>query len=450
MMERQALRAVLLAFLVATVFASDASGSETEPDFTITISETGVKQDTEQTFSLGPSSSLRVVDQSHKAVLLPEAEEEAEHDSRAYAFENGQCNFKKTIAYRDAFPGYSQPLWVRSSSQGTGVERSPPVSVAYYTFTNPPAEFLSKRVSFCVRFATPSAGTTLTTTTSPTTTAAEITSKPVESTDSTPSDPPSSDGSSPPSGGDSDSSSGAGTDSGSGSGSHNDDGSPERPTGPGQPSPDPQPQAPPQNQGSPQPPAQEGAPEDHRPSTPVQRPDNSSTEPPTQGDNEEGVTEQSDKDKNEELGENNVDSTEHGVPSAEPEADSEQKGPESDAAQLPSSNDQLSQNQSLPGISNGASPTPTQGTPEFDGKEQTQVQTPRSNTATQRMTVEGAAQNNSAAEGSTRLRRLSDADTSAVKYLTIVVHSSACGLAAATLSASAALLSMLASLLSTS
>ncbi|KFH14216.1 Toxoplasma gondii family A protein [Toxoplasma gondii MAS] len=434
-MERQALRAVLLAFLVATVFASDASGSETEPDFTITISETGVKQDTEHTFSLGPSSSLRVVDQSHKAVLLPEAEEEAEHDSRAYVFENGQCNFKKTIAYRDAFPGYSQPLWVRSSSQGTGVEGSPPVSVAYYTFTNPPAEFLSKRVSFCVRFATPSAGTTLTTTTSPTTTAAEITSKPVESTDSTPSGPPSSDGASPPSGGDSDSSSGPSTDGSSGSGTHNDEGSP---------------QAPPQNQGSPQPPAQVTPPEEHRPSKPVQRPENSLTEPPTQGDNEEGVTEQSDKDKNEELDENNVDSTEHGVASPEPEADSEQKGPESDAAQLPSSNDQLNQNESLPGISNGASPTPTQSMPEFDGKEQTQVQTPRSNIATQRMTVEGAAQNNSAAEGSTRLRRLSDADTSAVKYLTIVVHSAACGLAAATLSASAALLSILASLLSTS
>ncbi|KEP65103.1 UNVERIFIED_CONTAM: Toxoplasma gondii family A protein [Hammondia hammondi] len=445
-MERQALRAVLLAFLAATVFASDANGSETEPDFTVTISKNGVQENIEQAFSLGPSSSLRVVDESHKAVLLPEAEEGAEHDSRAYVFENGQCNFKKTIAYRDSFSGYSQPLWVRSFSQGTGVEGSLPDSAVYYTFTNPPAEFLSRRVSFCVRFATPSAGATSTTTVSPTTTAAEITSKPVESTDSTSSVPPSSDGSSIPSGGDSDSSSGPSTDGGSGSGTDSDDGSVEKPTDPGQPAPHPQqPQAPPQNQGPPPPPVPEVAPEQQPPSTPVQRP-----KPPIQEDNEEGLTEQGDKDKNEELGEHNVDCTNDGVASPELEADSEQRGPENDAGQLPSSNDELIRNQSLPGTINGASPTPTGSTPDLHGKEQTRIQTPRSTITSQRMTVESAAQNNSAAEGSTRLRRLSDADTSAVKYLTIVVHSAACGLSATTLSASAALLSILASLLSTS
>ncbi|KFH14219.1 Toxoplasma gondii family A protein, partial [Toxoplasma gondii MAS] len=56
--------------------------------------------------------------------------------------------------------------------------------------------------------------------------------------------------------------------------------------------------------------------------------------------------------------------------------------------------------------------------------------------------VTGSAGNDGVAEGNARLRRLSDTETSSIKYLTIIVHSAAVGSSAGTLTLSAALLSI--------
>ncbi|CBZ52001.1 unnamed protein product [Neospora caninum Liverpool] len=187
-MERHAFQIVLLAFLLAAAVpcaASEASGSEPEPDFTVTISKEGITENSRREFSLGPSATLRVVDETGKATLLPApttaGDSEAGQYSVAYVFENGQCNFEKTVAYKDAFPGYSQQLWVRTGTEaGTGKEGTG--EVGNYTFTNPPDEYLSGGVSFCVRFTTSQSTTTTTTTTS--TTAVDATDDSSTHTDS--------------------------------------------------------------------------------------------------------------------------------------------------------------------------------------------------------------------------------------------------------------------------
>nr|CEL65961.1 TPA: hypothetical protein BN1204_017911 [Neospora caninum Liverpool] len=192
--KRHALQIVLLAFLLAAAVpcaASEASGSEPEPDFTVTISKEGIAENSQREFSLGPSATLRVVDETGKATLLPApgaaGDSEAGQYSVAYVFENGQCNFEKTVAYKDAFPGYSEELWVRTGTEaGTGEEGTG--EVGNYTFTNPPDEYLSGGFSFCVRFTTNPAATS-TTTPSPITTSLATTVRPSASSDGSSSDP---------------------------------------------------------------------------------------------------------------------------------------------------------------------------------------------------------------------------------------------------------------------
>ncbi|KFG60185.1 Toxoplasma gondii family A protein, partial [Toxoplasma gondii RUB] len=82
----------------------------------ITIGKNGVEVNIQKVFLLGSSASLRVVDERNRAVFLPQpttsdAGAEARY-SFAYALENGHCNFKKQVSYPDAFPGYSQPVWL--------------------------------------------------------------------------------------------------------------------------------------------------------------------------------------------------------------------------------------------------------------------------------------------------------------------------------------------------
>ncbi|KEP65101.1 UNVERIFIED_CONTAM: Toxoplasma gondii family A protein [Hammondia hammondi] len=174
-MERQALRALILFLIVIALMpyaSSEVDGSKAQPDFIVTIGEKGVEGDIEQVFSLGPSATLRVVDESNKAILLPEPSAAAEGTAAgytvAYAFENGRCNFGKQVAYTDAFHGYSKPVWVHARTEA-GAEGKPVAAVSNYTFTNPPVEYLSGGVSFCVRFMTSPSATSTTTTTSPTT-----------------------------------------------------------------------------------------------------------------------------------------------------------------------------------------------------------------------------------------------------------------------------------------
>ncbi|KFH14211.1 Toxoplasma gondii family A protein [Toxoplasma gondii MAS] len=174
-MERQALRGLILFLIVVALMpcaASDVDGSKIQPDFIVTIGEKGVEENIEQVFSLGPSATLRVVDESNKAILLPERSAATEGTAAgytvAYAFENGRCNFGKQVAYKDAFLGYAQPVWVHALPDA-GAEGKPVAVVSNYTFTNPPVEYLSGGVSFCVRFTTSPSATSTTTTTSPTT-----------------------------------------------------------------------------------------------------------------------------------------------------------------------------------------------------------------------------------------------------------------------------------------
>ncbi|CBZ56343.1 unnamed protein product [Neospora caninum Liverpool] len=161
-MERQIFRAVCLTLLMGTVLscmASQTSKPTAEADFTTTIPTEGLERDVEQVFSLGPSATLQVIDETGNAKYLPEtieshAEASSGPYSAAYRFDNGACDFSKTIEFKDAFPGYTKPLWVHEESDSVESEKVSVGGPVRYTFTNPPAEYLGGGLSFCVRFKT--------------------------------------------------------------------------------------------------------------------------------------------------------------------------------------------------------------------------------------------------------------------------------------------------------
>ncbi|CBZ56341.1 unnamed protein product [Neospora caninum Liverpool] len=161
-MERQLFRAACLTLILGTVLscvASDTTGLETEADFKTTIPKEGLQRDLEQVFSLGPSSTLQVIDETGKAVYLPEPSQSVDGASSgpysaAYRFDNGACDFSKTIEFKDAFPGYTKPLWVHEDSDSVESGKVSVRGPVRYTFTNPPAEYLGGGLSFCVRFKT--------------------------------------------------------------------------------------------------------------------------------------------------------------------------------------------------------------------------------------------------------------------------------------------------------
>ncbi|CBZ56345.1 unnamed protein product [Neospora caninum Liverpool] len=161
-MERQLFRAVCLTLLLGTVLscvASETSEQKPAANFTTTIPKEGLERDVEQVFYLGPSSTLQVIDETGKAKYLPEPstssdESLAESYPAAYRFENGACDFSKTVDFKAAFPGYTKPLWV-ADEKGSGASgEASSGGPVRYTFTNPPAECLSGVLSFCVRFKT--------------------------------------------------------------------------------------------------------------------------------------------------------------------------------------------------------------------------------------------------------------------------------------------------------
>ncbi|EPR60688.1 Toxoplasma gondii family A protein [Toxoplasma gondii GAB2-2007-GAL-DOM2] len=411
-MERQALRAALLAFLVAITVPgapSEASGSETEPDFIVTIRSNGVQENTQQVFSLRPSATLRVVDESAKAFFLPQSatavQDSAPGYNFAYVFENGRCNFERTVAYKDAFPGHSQPLWVRSAYHENAGGNAPEDGIPIYTFTNPPAERLNGGVSFCVRFTTDSAATS-TTTTSPTTAAVVTTSDASATSASTSADSTASDASTSPGGG----STGPSEESGGGT-SAEDSGSELGPSEPSTPS-----------DGNPQnsPSAGEGSHEiDQEGSEALDGDGSSAATHPSPG--LVGPSEQQD----------HINPPTPGTSPEEPDA--------SNGLAEQSQNTQHS-------TSNGSSPLA--GNAHASGAEELNTAQLSKTPVSQRIppatpVMEGAASEDLTA----RLRRLSDTNTSAVKYLTIVVHSAAAGSSAGTLTLSGALLSVVATLM---
>ncbi|KEP62240.1 UNVERIFIED_CONTAM: Toxoplasma gondii family A protein [Hammondia hammondi] len=180
----------------------------TNPDFTVTIPKGGLPVDAEEVFFLQPSQILRVIDKTGKAVYMPQKSTDSADASQgtrtdadvgssesytaAYAFVNGECDFKKTIEYKLAFLGYATPLWVRTASSAPEAGGSSSAAVVTYTLTNPPAEYLSQSVSFCVRFKTSLAsGTSSPTTTSTAATRSlEDVSKPPASEPVKPGSPP--------------------------------------------------------------------------------------------------------------------------------------------------------------------------------------------------------------------------------------------------------------------
>ncbi|EPR60663.1 toxoplasma gondii family A protein [Toxoplasma gondii GAB2-2007-GAL-DOM2] len=413
-MKRHALQVVLLAFFVVNVApsaASEGNGTETGADFTVTISREGVKEDSQQVFSLGPSASLRVVDESNKAIFLPQpttAEQDtAAQYSLAYVFEKGKCNFEKTFAFSDAFPGYSRPLWVRSSSQGSRVEASPLESAAYYTLTNPPAKFLSEGVSFCVRFTSPPAIKTTTTTQSPTTIAAETTVVPPASTGS----------SSAPSTGSGDSSTQA--DAGTGT--------------PSVPSEDPQTGGAVRQPIPPNPSSPSDIPPSSLPG------DSEGTD--NNGDRGETGEESDNGHKNDAaVSQDEARPSENQIESQQ--ADSATPGNQPGTSEHVASKAQDEENQT-------ATHSSTSADSKDPSTEESQQHSQLSQATTSQNTpVDTSDQKSTDGDAPARLRRLSDDQTSAVKYLTIVVHSAVGGFAGRMLSLSAAMLSLATVLLS--
>ncbi|CBZ56335.1 unnamed protein product [Neospora caninum Liverpool] len=155
-------RAVCLTLLMGTVLssvASETSEQKSEADFTTTIPKEGLERDLEQVFSLGPSATLQVIDETGKAKYLPEPSQSDDEASSgpytaAYRFENGTCDFTQAVDFKAAFPGYTKPLWVHEESDSVESEKVSVGGPVRYTFTSPPEEYLGGGLSFCVRFKT--------------------------------------------------------------------------------------------------------------------------------------------------------------------------------------------------------------------------------------------------------------------------------------------------------
>ncbi|CBZ56365.1 unnamed protein product [Neospora caninum Liverpool] len=202
-MESSPLRAFWLTVLIGgflpCVLCDTSDLTAVDPDFTVSIPKDGLPRDLEEVFFLQPAGTLRVIDETGSAVYMPQMSTDSEDGaparirtdsgdassetySAAYAFVNGKCDFTKEIQYKDAFPGYSQPIWVwTASADAAEAKASSGGAVANFTLTNPPEEYLTEVVSFCVRFKTfLAAGSSTTTTTTSTgmPTASNIVSNP--------------------------------------------------------------------------------------------------------------------------------------------------------------------------------------------------------------------------------------------------------------------------------
>ncbi|PFH36728.1 Toxoplasma gondii family A protein [Besnoitia besnoiti] len=156
----QALSSSLLVGAALHCSATGAGETTAEPESIITIPEDGVDVDEQTVVWLGPSKAFRVVDSTNAAIFMPQlteapsAEPSSEQmNSVAYVFENGGCDFTKTVEYKKLFPDYQKPLWVRDPAvKPLDGEEESPAPAANYTFTNPPADVVGDGASFCVRF----------------------------------------------------------------------------------------------------------------------------------------------------------------------------------------------------------------------------------------------------------------------------------------------------------
>ncbi|PHJ16030.1 toxoplasma gondii family a protein [Cystoisospora suis] len=165
------------------VQADNTTSGLSNANVVLSIPAGGSTSDRVEEVSLGGSQILLVIDESNKAVFMPQAQSSAEPKDAenlnefVYAFENGACNFNKTLTYEEMYPGLgsSNPktFWVKTTGpldSGSSRANSGSASVTKYVFTNPSSEKLDgKKATFCVRFQSPaSLGTSTTTTTTPT------------------------------------------------------------------------------------------------------------------------------------------------------------------------------------------------------------------------------------------------------------------------------------------
>ncbi|KEP62261.1 UNVERIFIED_CONTAM: toxoplasma gondii family A protein [Hammondia hammondi] len=175
-MEGQTLRTVCLTLMIGTFLSCAAiqtKTSTTAVDFTVTIPKEGLEKNVEQVFNLGPSGTLRVTDETAEAVYQPESnstdETLTDPYGSAYRFENGACDFTKTLSFKEVFPGYTKPLWVHEVSGSVETDKDSSGRTVTYTLANPPAQYLGESLSFCVRFKTVLATGSNSSTDSPTT-----------------------------------------------------------------------------------------------------------------------------------------------------------------------------------------------------------------------------------------------------------------------------------------
>ncbi|ESS34658.1 Toxoplasma gondii family A protein [Toxoplasma gondii VEG] len=161
-MTGQIFRAVSLTLLIGALLpsaASKTSEQNAEADFTATIPKAGLQGNVEKVFFLGPSNTLQVIDQTGAAVYLPEKSDNTQQSSSkpysvAYRFENGACDFTKTVDFKDIFPDYTTAVWDKQQKDSETSGGGSAEKVVKYRFTNPPAEYLGEGLSFCVRFKT--------------------------------------------------------------------------------------------------------------------------------------------------------------------------------------------------------------------------------------------------------------------------------------------------------
>ncbi|KEP62262.1 UNVERIFIED_CONTAM: Toxoplasma gondii family A protein [Hammondia hammondi] len=164
-MARQTFRGGCLALFIGTVLqcvAAETGQPTAEVDFTTSIPKRGLEGNVEEVFSLGPSGTIQVTDETASAVYQPETSGNSagtltDPYGAAYRYMNGACDFTKTVQFKDVFPGYTAKLWTREESGSSERGRDSAGKVVMYTFKNPPAEYLSVGLSFCVRFKTVSA-----------------------------------------------------------------------------------------------------------------------------------------------------------------------------------------------------------------------------------------------------------------------------------------------------
>nr|PUA87224.1 Toxoplasma gondii family A protein [Toxoplasma gondii TgCATBr9] len=322
---------------------------------------------------------------------------------------------------------------VRTVTKGNASDNGLKGSVTNYTFTNPPAAYLNKSFSFCVQFTTDSTVTT-STTSATTTSATEATTTQSSSSTGDSSAPPTANGGS---------TSGSSGDGGSPDGPDSSGSSSTEPSKPINPTPDqspglqPQPEEPQDSQ--PQQPPQESTQTKPPAGPPVASKPNEEGTPGVHED-EDGADEEDGQDASEHPSDNSGSPHQGGTGHGGQEQTQEIK-PDG-ATTGPNHSEQVLPDDQKPGVTPGLEPPKPAGGKVPSDNNKLKPPRPSETPALQNTRAPTPNIRSASFDAPSRMRRLSDVDASEVKYLTIVVHSAAWGFVAGTLSLSAALFSV--------